>query len=136
MKAWPTRPLAIATSRYSTRRRRRCSLEIWSFLRHIPVLDGSIQAWLQAAGRSSRRCRLRRVVPGHGPVSDLAAKPLPLNAGISKTLASGIRKDVIDGKPIAEATKHAAEAERGKWELFDDYNVRNATAAYSQFEWE
>ncbi|MEA2952711.1 MAG: hypothetical protein QOJ96_2231, partial [Alphaproteobacteria bacterium] len=26
--------------------------------------------------------------------------------------------------------------ERSRWELFDDYNARNATAAFSEIEWE
>jgi quinoprotein relay system zinc metallohydrolase 2 len=104
------------------------------FLRHIPVLDGSIQAWLKLLDDLAA-LPAERVVPGHGPVSDWP-QALAAERRYLETLASGIRKDVIDGKPIAAATKHAAEAERGKWELFDDYNVRNATAAYSQFEWE
>lgn len=104
------------------------------FLRHIPVLDGSIQTWLKLLDDLAA-LPVERVVPGHGPVSDWP-QALAGERRYLETLASGIRKDVMDGKPIAVATKHAAEAERGKWELFDDYNVRNATAAYSQFEWE
>ena len=42
---------------------------------------------------------------------------------------------LASGKPIAEAAG-AAGSERGKWELFDDYNARNATAAFSEMEWE
>lgn len=104
------------------------------FLRHIPVLDGSIQAWLKLLDDLAV-LPAERVVPGHGPVSDWP-QALAAERRYLETLASGIRKDVVDGKPIAVATQHAAEAERGKWELFDDYNARNATAAYSQFEWE
>ncbi len=104
------------------------------FLRHIPVLDGSIQAWLKLLNDLAA-VPAERVVPGHGPVSDWP-QALAGERRYLETLASDVRKDVIDGKPIAEATKRAAEAERGKWELFDDYNTRNATAAYSQFEWE
>lgn len=104
------------------------------FLRHIPVLDGSIQAWLKLLDDLAA-VPAERVVPGHGPVSDWP-QALAGERRYLETLASDVRKDVIDGKPIAEATKRAAEAERGKWELFDDYNTRNATAAYSQFEWE
>ena len=32
--------------------------------------------------------------------------------------------------------EHAAAAERPRWQLFDDYNARNATAAFSEIEWE
>ncbi|TJV05777.1 MAG: MBL fold metallo-hydrolase, partial [Mesorhizobium sp.] len=27
-------------------------------------------------------------------------------------------------------------SERGNWHLFDDYNERNATAAFAELEWE
>ncbi|MDU1668398.1 MAG: MBL fold metallo-hydrolase, partial [Bradyrhizobium sp.] len=51
------------------------------------------------------------------------------------TLAHDVRGLIKAGKPIAEAAG-AAGSERGKWELFDDYNARNATAAFSEMEWE
>ena len=34
------------------------------------------------------------------------------------------------------AVMDAAASERARWELFDDYNARNATAAFSEIEWE
>ena len=37
---------------------------------------------------------------------------------------------------LAEAVKTAGRSERGNWALFDDYNERNATAAYAELEWE
>jgi hypothetical protein len=30
----------------------------------------------------------------------------------------------------------AAASEKSHWELFDAYNARNATVAYSELEWE
>jgi quinoprotein relay system zinc metallohydrolase 2 len=104
------------------------------FLRHIPVLDGNIKNWLRILDDLAA-LPAKRVVPGHGPVSEwpdaLAAERRYLG-----TLASDIRRDVIDGKPIRTAAEQAATTERQQWQLFDDYNTRNATAAYSQFEWE
>ncbi|WP_249225692.1 quinoprotein relay system zinc metallohydrolase 2 [Tardiphaga alba] len=104
------------------------------FVRHIPVIDGSIKAWLKILDDLAA-IPAERVVPGHGPVSrwpdGLVAEKRYL-----ETLAADIRRDVMEGRPIARAAEHAAATERGNWELFDDYNIRNATAAYSQFEWE
>jgi hypothetical protein len=37
---------------------------------------------------------------------------------------------------IATASQGVAESERTRWELFDESNARNATAAYSELEWE
>ena len=51
-------------------------------------------------------------------------------------LAADVRALVADGKPIKEAADTAAASERSRWKLFDDYNARNATAAFSEIEWE
>ena len=51
-------------------------------------------------------------------------------------LAADVRALVASGKPITAAAEHAAAAERSRWQLFDDYNARNATAAFSEIEWE
>jgi len=42
---------------------------------------------------------------------------------------------VARGEPISAAT-NAAASERSRWALFDEYNARNATAAFSEIEWE
>jgi hypothetical protein len=52
-----------------------------------------------------------------------------------QTLASDVRGLVARGEPISAAGT-AAGSERARWELFDDYNTRNATAAFSEIEWE
>ncbi len=104
------------------------------FLDHIPVLDGSLRGWLKVLNELSA-VSAQRVVPGHGPVS---AWPTAL-AGERRyleTLRSDVRASVTRGEPIAEAARSAAASERSRWELFDDYNARNATAAFSEIEWE
>ena len=52
------------------------------------------------------------------------------------TLATDTRALIARGRPITEASSGAAASERSKWQLFDDYNARNATAAFSEMEWE
>jgi hypothetical protein len=47
-----------------------------------------------------------------------------------------VRRLVARGEPIAAAATIAAASERPRWDLFDDYNARNATAAFSEIEWE
>jgi len=34
------------------------------------------------------------------------------------------------------AITHVGESQRDKWLLFDEFNARNATAAYTELEWE
>ena len=103
------------------------------FLTHTPVLDGSIRGWLAALGELSA-LPAQRVVPGHGPVSEWPAA-LDNERRYLQTLASDVRGLVKSGKPIAAAGT-AAGSERSRWELFDDFNSRNATAAFSEIEWE
>lgn len=103
------------------------------FLTHTPVLDGSIRGWLGVLDELAT-LPAQRVVPGHGAVSAWPAA-LADQRRYLQTLASDVRGLVKSGKPIATAGS-AAGAERSRWELFDDFNTRNATAAFSEIEWE
>jgi quinoprotein relay system zinc metallohydrolase 2 len=104
------------------------------FLAHIPVLDGSIRGWLAALDELGA-IPARRVVPGHGQVGDWPGA-LADERRYLQTLATDVRALVADGKTLAKAADTAAGSERSRWPLFDDYNARNATAAYSEIEWE
>ncbi|QPF83118.1 quinoprotein relay system zinc metallohydrolase 2 [Bradyrhizobium genosp. L] len=104
------------------------------FLSHIPVVDGSLKGWLRALPALAA-IPAERVVPGHGAVSDWPAA-LADERRYLETLARDVRALVASGKPITAAAEHAAASERPHWQLFDDYNARNATAAFSEIEWE
>jgi quinoprotein relay system zinc metallohydrolase 2 len=104
------------------------------FLTHIPVVDGSIRGWLTIMDELGA-ISAQRVVPGHGPVNDWPAA-LTNQRRYLETLASDVRALIAQGKPIEFAANTAAASERPRWELFDDYNARNATAAFSEIEWE
>ncbi|MAU97557.1 MAG: MBL fold metallo-hydrolase [Fulvimarina sp.] len=105
------------------------------FMEHCPVVDGSILGWL-AQLPALTAIPAERVVPGHGPVSAPWPEALEPQARYLETLAADIRKAIAEGVPMAEAVPQAAASERDKWQLFDDYNPRNATAAYAELEWE
>ena len=104
------------------------------FLTHVPVLDGNLRGFLAALDRLAT-LPAQRVVPGHGPVSPWPAA-LADERRYLETLASDVRSAVTRGDPIAETAATAAASEKSRWSLFDDYNARNATAAFSQIEWE
>jgi quinoprotein relay system zinc metallohydrolase 2 len=104
------------------------------FVTHIPVMDGSIKGWLGLLDDLGK-LPAQRVVPGHGPVSDWPGA-LADERRYLQTLASDVRAMVARGAPITTAASSAAASERPRWQLFDDYNARNATAAFSEIEWE
>ena len=104
------------------------------FLDHIPVMDGSIRGWLGMMDELSR-VPAGRVVPGHGPVSDWPAALADERRYLAK-LAEDVKALIVKGAPINAAAETAAASERPRWQLFDDYNARNATAAFSEIEWE
>jgi quinoprotein relay system zinc metallohydrolase 2 len=104
------------------------------FLEHIPVMDGSIRGWLGLMGDLGREPG-GRVVPGHGPVSEWPAAMAGERRYLEK-LAADVKSLIVKGAPIRSAAENAAASERPRWQLFDDYNARNATAAYSEIEWE
>jgi len=104
------------------------------FLTHVPVVDGSIRGWLKVIDELGG-IPARRVVPGHGSVSPWPGALADERRYLEK-LAADVRGLIAVGKPITVAADTAAASERSQWELFDDYNARNATAAFSEIEWE
>jgi len=104
------------------------------FLRHVPVLDGSLRGWLATLDELAR-IPARRVVPGHGPVADWPAA-LADERRYLERLARDTRALIAKGVPLAAAVATAGGTERLQWRLFEEYNARNATAAYSELEWE
>jgi quinoprotein relay system zinc metallohydrolase 2 len=104
------------------------------FVRHVPVLDGSIRGWLAALDELAD-IRARLVVPGHGPI---AAWPEALTSErrYLQRLAQDTRALIAQGVPLAAAVQTAGATEKLQWQLFEEYNTRNATAAYSELEWE
>ncbi len=105
------------------------------FMGHLPTVDGSLLGWLRQLDELAA-IGAARVVPGHGPVT--AAWPAAVNGERQyfEILARDIRKSITDGQPLSEAVKTAAASEKGNWALFEDYNERNATAAFAELEWE
>jgi glyoxylase-like metal-dependent hydrolase (beta-lactamase superfamily II) len=104
------------------------------FVTHVPVMDGSIRGWLGVMDQLSA-LPAQRVVPGHGAVSEWPAA-LADERRYLQALAADVRALISRGAPITAAADTAAASERPHWQLFGDYNARNATAAFSEIEWE
>ena len=102
---------------------------------HVPTLDGSIVGWLAVIDELKKR-KASRVVPGHGPhAMELPAAFDPEQLYLA-TIAADVRELIKEGKTLEEATKTAGFEDRDAWKLFDDYHVRNVTAAFAELEWE
>jgi len=104
------------------------------FLSHVPVLDGSIRGWLRVLA-SLTETPARRVVPGHGPAAKWPAAVADERRYLER-LAADVRSLIGRGAPLREAAEAAAASEKSRWDLFGEYNARNATAAFSELEWE
>jgi quinoprotein relay system zinc metallohydrolase 2 len=105
------------------------------FLDRIPAIDGSILGWLKAIAQL-REIPAERVVPGHGPITAPWPAALDPQQRYFELLVREIRKLIADGGSLTQATDTVGLSEREHWTLFDSYNARNVTAAYTELEWE
>lgn len=104
------------------------------FVGHIPTLDGSLQGWLKRLDALARQ-KVALAVPGHGPASVQWPQASAAERRYLDLLRADMRRLIAAGKPMG-AAPGAAIAERGEWALFDEFNARNAIAAYHELEWE
>jgi quinoprotein relay system zinc metallohydrolase 2 len=105
------------------------------FARHLPIIDGSVKGWLVDLPALARVPAVR-VVPGHGPVGLPWPQALDSERDYLERLAKDVKTSIAKGESVDKAEKWAGQSQRDDWRLFDDYNRRNVTAAYSEFEWD
>jgi glyoxylase-like metal-dependent hydrolase (beta-lactamase superfamily II) len=105
------------------------------FMTHVPVIDGSLKGWLSLLPRLAALPALR-AVPGHGP--RVAPWPAALDdeTRYLRAIETDTRAALAAGMPLATVVPRIGLAERDRWSLFDEYTPRNATAAYSELEWD
>ncbi len=105
------------------------------FLDHTPVIDASIKGWLALMPRLAA-LPAKQVVPGHGRRLGAWPDALADERRYFTVLAADARRAIAAGTPLAEAVGQIGQSERARWQLFDDYNPRNATEAYTELEWD
>ena len=105
------------------------------FSGHIPTLDGSLRGWLSLIEQLEGR-KVGRVVPGHGPHAMRLPDAISPEKQYWSVVATDVREFIKAGKDLTEATKAAGQSERANWAMFDQYHVRNVTAAFAELEWE
>lgn len=105
------------------------------FVHHVPVIDGSILGWLKDVDALAA-VPARRVVAGHGPLVTAWPQGLADERRYLECLTRELRTAIRRGEPLAAAVKSACVSESGRWALFGEYNIRNATTAFAELEWE
>ncbi len=105
------------------------------FLQHLPVVDGSLTGWLSLLPRLAQ-LPAKVVVPGHGRLAAPWPQALDDERRYLNVLADDARRLIAAGVPLARAVPEIGRSERDRWQLFDDYNARNATVAFSELEWQ
>jgi quinoprotein relay system zinc metallohydrolase 2 len=105
------------------------------FDRHAPALDGSLRGW-RAVLADLQGMEVARVVPGHGDASlpwPEGAEPL---ARYLEVLERDTRAALDAGARLSDAVRSVARDESAQWQLFEVYNPRNVTVAFTELEWE
>ncbi|TYC53903.1 quinoprotein relay system zinc metallohydrolase 2 [Rhodobacterales bacterium] len=134
MTSWPT---SHSTTDLTVLDRRTATLFAGDlvFDRHVPALDGSLTGWLSVLDQLADLGALR-IVPGHGgPILSVEAALAPMRQYL-ETLAQDARLALEKGERIGAAVNHIGGSEANNWDLFDSYNTRNATTAFTELEWE
>jgi quinoprotein relay system zinc metallohydrolase 2 len=105
------------------------------FLEHLPVLDGSINGWLDELDQLMGE-EFERVVPGHGPVR--ASWPQAAEPAVRylTELRESTRDWIARGGELGKAQKGIGVARPEQWQLIEQYHKRNVAAAFAELEWE
>lgn len=104
------------------------------FDRHTPALDGSLLGW-RAVLDQMQAMKVVSVIPGHGrPSLPWPEGAAPLTRYL-KVLERDTRAAIEAGARLAEADETVARSEAPHWQLFDAFNPRNVTVAFTELEW-
>jgi quinoprotein relay system zinc metallohydrolase 2 len=134
LQAWPTAHTDCDLTVLDTATRTLFAGDL-VFVKHLPIIDGSLKGWLVDLPALAQVPAMR-VIPGHGPVGLPWPQALDSERAYFEGLAKDVKTSIAKGEPVEAADKSAGQSERDDWRLFDDYNARNATAAYSEYEWD
>ncbi len=102
---------------------------------HVPALDGALGGW-QAATAELAAMDLAGVVPGHGAMLLDWPEGAAAQAAYLDVLARDTRAALDAGLRLGAAVEDVAAGQAKSWQLFDAFNARNATVAYTELEWE
>ena len=135
LQAWPTSHTGADLTVGDTSTRTLFTGDL-VFAIHTPALDGSILGWRAVLDDMKGLGTYDRIVPGHGgPVLDWPGGAEALDTYID-VLIDDTRAAIARGDSLAEAVEVVGAEQADQWELFELFNPRNATVAYTELEWE
>jgi hypothetical protein len=134
LRAWPSAHTDCDLTVLDVR-----SATLWTgdllFRERLPALDGSAAGWLAVIDQLAG-LKVRRTVPGHGPVTADLPAALAAERGYLRALIDGVHEELAHGGSMQEAIAHVAATEKPKWLLWDSTHAHNVTRVYQQLEWE
>lgn len=105
------------------------------FHMHTPALDGRLVGWRRVLNEMSDM-DVTQIVPGHGgPVLAWPEGAEDMRRYL-EVLETDTRAAIDSGQRLGAAVETIAQDEADKWDLFEAYNPRNATVAFTELEWE
>lgn len=104
------------------------------FRAHLPVIDGSINGWIDWQ-ETLKAMGIEHIVPGHGAPGDWPEIIAP-QANYLLELRDAIRAAIDDNVGLAEATDGIAVPAGADWQLTEIYHQRNVVTSYTELEWE
>ncbi len=134
MQSWPTAHTNNDLTVYDAKTRTLFAGDLL-FHRHIPVIDGSIRGW-QDVRQMLESLEIEHLIGGHGAVDLSFPDGFDAQMRYFDVLVEDTKTALDEGARLGDAMGSIGQSEKPNWELFDDYNARNATAVYTELEWE
>lgn len=105
------------------------------FLDHLPVVDGSLNGWIEEIDRL-KRVPAKKAVPGHGPVMSDWPSALDPEERYLRMLQTEIRRAIAERKTMEQAMDSVGLSASKDWKLFGEFHKRNVSTAFAELEWE
>ena len=105
------------------------------FIERTPVVEADIKGLIAEIERL-KTSPAKRVVPGHGPVTEDWVTALSDAQRYLNQLLADVRASIKKNEGMEKAMATAAAGEKDKWQLFEVANRRNVNTIYPALEWE
>ncbi len=105
------------------------------FVKHVPVLDGSINGWLSVIDQLQKK-QVNLAIPGHGAITHSLSQALEPEKRYLQTVRREIKEVIKQGGGMEMALEKVGLSEKEHWLLFEQFHKRTVSAAFAELEWE